>query len=108
MANKSTYILLPRDFYNWRWYKDVATEHLYMYLILSANTEDGSYRTVEIKRGQIFTTLDAIVHETGLTIQQVRTAIRHLVKTGEIKCETHPYGRLITVTNFEQFMEDDA
>lgn len=108
MAEQSTYVIFPRDFYKWRWYKEPRTVHLYVYLIMSARTERGGYRTVTIERGQLFTTLERISEETGLSVAEVRTGINRLTRTGEIKCETYPFGRLITVTDFEQFMEDDA
>ena len=50
-----------------------------------------------LQPGDIITTLPRLAAETGLTEKEVRTAIMHLKKTGEITEKTTNKFRLITV-----------
>lgn len=99
---------------NWDWYKDNNTFKLFVHLLLEANVEDAAWMGVKVKRGQVVTSYNSLSHETGLTVSQLRTALRHLQKTGDISVNTTQFYTLITVENyglyqgFEQFEHSEA
>ena len=84
MNKAGGFITLHRQILDWEWYKDVNTAFLFIHLLLSANFVDAMFKGKLIKRGQLVTSLSHLSTETGLSVQQTRTALSHLVSTGEI------------------------
>jgi hypothetical protein len=68
-----------------------------------ANWSSGTWRDYSYKRGQFITSLPSLAYETGLSIQEVRTAIKHLKKTGELTDWHDSKVRIITVVNFDKY-----
>lgn len=97
------YIKLFRKMLNWEWYTDVNTKVLFLHCLLKANWKDGSWHGHKYKRGQFITSLKSLAKETGLTIQQVRTALDHLKSTGELTSTEYPKFRVITVVSYDSF-----
>lgn len=104
------YVKFHRKMTEWGWYKDVNTCHLFMHLIFSANWKDGEFMGIKVKRGQLVTGINAIARQTGLTSQNVRTALKHLESTGEISRKTTNKFSVITVENYEKYqcVDNDA
>lgn len=103
MNNAGGFIALHRKILEWGWYKSSGTKDLFLHLLLTANFTDTKFHGRTIKRGQIVTSLPSISTETGLSVQQVRTAIRHLVSTGEITDESCNHYRIITVIKYDDY-----
>jgi hypothetical protein len=68
---------------------------------------DGRFEGREVKRGQLVTSLPKLSVQTKLTIQQVRTALKHLVSTGEITDSGTSQYRVITVVKYDQYQCDN-
>lgn len=81
---KETFIKLFRKFKKWGWYSDPATKDVFIHLLLGANWKDGEYRGVEVKAGECVFGRKKAAEELGLSERQVRTALDHLRKSGEI------------------------
>jgi len=96
-------VLINRKIFDWEWYKDVNTYKLFTHLIFKANFEDTMYRGVEVKRGQVYTGLDKLKFETGLSIQNIKTSIKKLISTNDITSTSTNKYRLITVTNYNTY-----
>ncbi len=92
-----------RKLLEWEWYTDIPTKTLFFHLILKANHTDKNWRGVEIKRGQVLTSLDSLSKETGLTVQQVRTATKKLKSTGEITSKATSKNTVVTLCNYESY-----
>lgn len=78
------FISLWRSILDWEWYDDIPTTRLYIHLLLTANYEDKEWHGIIVKRGSRVSSLEVLSNETNLTIQQLRTALKHLEKTGEL------------------------
>lgn len=76
------WVKVHRKLLDWEWFRDVNTSHLFLYCLLKANCKPGRFMGVDIKRGQFATSYAKICLETGLSLQQARTAINHLKITG--------------------------
>lgn len=58
-----------------------------------------------IPRGSFVTSLDSLAKELGLTVQEVRTALKHLISTGELTSKSNNKYRIITVENYELYQQ---
>lgn len=101
--NDKGYIKAFRKMKKWEWYKDVNTFKLFMHLLLSVENEDTVIKGIEVRKGQMYTTLPDLATGSGLTIRQTRTAIDRLKMTGELTEETTNKGRLITVEKYASY-----
>jgi hypothetical protein len=72
---------------------------------LTANYEDGRFEGKVIKRGQLVTSLNSLSEETGLSIRQTRTALSHLISTGEVTSKSYTKYRVITITNYSMYQD---
>ena len=103
MAEKSTFVKLDRNILKWRWFKDRNTLQLFLFFLLSANTTDYPFEDIIVKRGQLVTSYPQIAGQTNLTIKQIRTALGHLKRTGEVAVSITPKYSLITLKNYEKY-----
>ena len=97
------YIKIHRKIMEWEWYKSPSTGYLFIFLILSANFAEQRFMGKKIKRGQFVTSLATIAQKTGLSVQQVRTGIKHLISTNEITNDSYRTYRIITVVNYDEY-----
>ena len=88
--NDNEFVKIFRKMINWEWYTDVNTKTLFLHCLLKANWKPGSWKGQKYERGQFITSLPSLAKETGLSVQEVRTAISHLKETYEINVDKHP------------------
>lgn len=105
---EGNYIKLNRKILEWGWYTDTNTFKLFLHLLLSANYKDGEFLGIQIKRGQALKSISKLSVETGLTVQNVRTAINHLKATREITCHPTKHGQLITVEKYALYQSNES
>ncbi len=103
--NLAGYIKLHRKMMNWRWKNHPPTLCLFIHLLLSASYETERSGGLMLNPGQVVVSLNLLSKETGLTIDQIRTALSHLQKTGEITVETSKGRRntLVTIQNWARY-----
>lgn len=102
-AGQGNWIKLSREILDWEWYSEPNTFRVFVDLLLNAQYKDSRYRGNEIKRGQLITSVDAICKRTGLSIQNVRTALANLEETGEINKQTNKRVTLITICKYDTY-----
>lgn len=103
------YIKLWRSIAQWHWWHDHNTTRVWIVILLNANWEDRMCGGIEVRRGSLLTSYRALAEMTGLSVQETRTAVKHLKETNDITQEstnisTHaPTHRcsLITVVNYD-------
>jgi hypothetical protein len=105
MNRTGGFITLQRQIKEWEWYHNANTFCLFVHLLLMANFEDGRFEGIDVKRGQLVTSLSSLVKETGQSLQQVRTALDHLISTGEITSTAYPHYRLISIVNYGLYQD---
>lgn len=101
--NDDEYIKIFRKMVFWEWYTDVKTTKLFLHCLIMANWKPGRWKGRPYKRGQFYTSLDSLSKETGLSVQEVRTALDKLKATNEITEQTTSVNRLITVVSFDKY-----
>ena len=75
--------------------------------MLMANYADSKFEGIDVKRGQLVTSLPSLAKQTSLSIQQVRTSLAHLISTGELTSKAYPKYRVITVVKYDEYQADN-
>ena len=100
-------IILEKEFIsNCLWFGNAKMLHVFIWILASANLEDRYYRLDKINRGSVVTTNEHIANACGLTVQNVRTALAALEKDRRITRERRYHYQIITVTDFNSYIED--
>lgn len=97
-----------RSIKDWGWYRKPLTAHLFQHLIREVNHKDGEWMGNPVLRGQIITGRKALSEATGLSEQQIRTALKHLESTHEIVTKSTKLHTLITVCNYDIYQGSDT
>lgn len=86
------------------WYTKPKTVALYIHLLLRAAHEPVKVGEAELQAGQAVIGYEKTARETGLTVQEVRTALKNLEVTGFITRNLTAKGNLVTIEKwaFEQ------
>lgn len=101
------WIKLHRKFTKWEWYTDVPVKVVFLHLLLEANHEGKKWQGREIQRGQCVIGRKVLADETGLSEQQIRTALDKLKKTGEITTESTNRFTIATIVNYSLYQTCD-
>lgn len=94
------YIKINRRILDWEWYKDINTYRLFTHMLLKANWKDGRFMGKEIPRGSFVSSYPRLAEETGLTVDELRTALKHLKLTGEITVTSQSKYSVFTIKNY--------
>lgn len=100
---KYGYIGLWRSLLSWEWFQEPNTLSVFIYCLLRACPKEDKWKGHTIKRGSFITSLAKISKDTGLSVQQTRTAIEHLETTGEITKSSTSKFSVITVKNYDAY-----
>ena len=99
------FIGLYRKIRDWGWYTDVPVFKLFIHLVISANYTDKEWKGIPVKRGQFISSYDKLALATGISYQEVRTALIKLEKTKEIVKKSTNKHTLITVVNYGYYQD---
>lgn len=104
----SGWVKIFRKFEDWGWFTVPNTAHLFIYCLLKANVEDKMWHGQLIARGSFVTSRASLSVATGLTEQEVRTAVEHLTSTGEIQCISTNLYTLVKVCNYDYYQNNES
>mgnify|MGYP000904529911 CR=1 FL=1 len=102
------WIKLNKKILKWGWYSDVNVKITFLHLLLVANYEEGEYLGQKIKRGQAVIGLKATSKKIGISIQNLRTALEKLEKSGEITRKSTNKFTLVTIENYSKYQDREA
>ncbi len=92
------------------WYKKPNISHLAQHLIREANHNPQrlfvNNEIIELNRGQIITGRKELSRETGLTEQEIRTAINSLIKCDFLTSKSTNKFTIITICNYDIYNHD--
>jgi len=74
-----------------------------MHLLLKANFKKKKWRDITVEKGEFISSYKHLAKDTGLSFQQVKTAVNHLVKTGEIKTRSTNKYTVFAITNYLKY-----
>ena len=101
------YIKISRSLLEWGWYHDVNTCRLFIHMLLRANWKRGYFAGEVIERGSFVSSISKLSAETELSEREIRTALEHLRKTGEVTSKRHPKYSVFTVVNYSKYQSSD-
>ena len=107
-ANNEGYIRLHRKFLDWEWYSDINTSRLFLHMLFKANWKPGRFQGVEVGRGEFVSSYSTLSEESGLSIMSARTAVKHLISTGEITVNKHSKFTVFTINNYSKYQDDNT
>lgn len=102
------YIKLHRQITEWEWYSNINVCRLFIHCLLKANHKDNRWQGIVIERGSFITSIENLAFETGLSGQQVRTALNKLKLTGEITSKTTNRYSIISIKNWGSYQMDNT
>lgn len=100
---ESGYIKLYRSLLNWEWYDDINTKTVFLHLLLTVNIAKRQWHGITVPCGSRICSYAVLSSETKLSVDKVRTAIKHLEATGEITRCKYPKCTVFTVNNYDKF-----
>lgn len=104
----SGWIKLHRKMTDWEWYTDVPTKTLFIHLLLTANHKPGKWQGIDVPVGATITSIRKLATETGLSIQQVRTAIKHLISTHDLTQSSTAKYTVFKLENYDSYQESNT
>ena len=99
------WIKLYRKLLDWEWYDDPYTKAVFIDLLLCANYQDKTWHGKLIERGALVTSVNSLANRNGLSVQNVRTALKHLTETGVISKQTTNKNTIIIVLNYSVYQD---
>lgn len=103
----SGYLKIYRSILEWEWYSDINTFRLFLHLLFKVNWKEGNFKGTKIERGSLVSSVGRLALETGLTQQEVKTALKHLKKTGEVTSKATSKYTVFTVVKYNQYQADN-
>lgn len=95
------FVAFPRGLTDWEWYSEPNTARLLFHLILTSNWSQKQWQGITIHPGELVTSQPNLAKQLGLTVMQVRTALKHLESTGYITVKTGSKYSLITLNIYD-------
>lgn len=97
------FIKLHRKLQDWEWYKKSEMVHLFIHLLISANSKDKEWQKMIVKRGQLVTGFNSLSDKTGLSVRTLRTCFERLKSTGELSVKTTNKFSIVTVCKYDDY-----
>ena len=107
MNQLNGWIKLHRGITDWGWYSDPNTKAVFLHLLLTANLEDKEYLGHKIPAGSTVIGLNSLSNKLGMSVQQVRTALEKLQRTGEISKKATNKFSVVTIEKWSFYQGDD-
>lgn len=100
------YVKIFRSLVKWEWHDSPTTGWLFVMLLVLANHEDGRWHGMDVRRGQLVTSLKKLSKITGISVQSIRTGLNRLHDTGELTSESTNQYRIITICNYDKYQDE--
>ena len=85
---------------DWGWFTNPNTAHLWIYILGRANDTPSTFKGMRIGRGELLESQAEMCRKTGLSRQELRTSLSHLISTKEITMKPTKFGMRIKVLNY--------
>lgn len=100
------HISLSKTFLKWEWYTDKVVTLVFLHLLLKANSEDVLWKGMKVSKGSFVTTYQELMIELKYSKSRIRRAIDSLVMTEYIDVESTYQYTLITINNYDDFINN--
>jgi len=103
----SGWIKIHRKFLDWEWFNKSEAVHLFLFMLMKANHKTGKWQGIDIERGQFVSSFGNISSATGISIQTIRTILKKLEKTNEIKVKSTSQFTIVTICKYECYQDEN-
>ena len=97
------WIKIHRSLLQWEWFQKPDMVQLFMYLLLKANVEDRKWQGIDVKRGQVVTSVATICRDLSLSTKKIRNCLGHLKNSQVISIKTTNKFSVITICNYATY-----
>lgn len=101
------WLKLHRKLLNWEWYNKSEYVHLFLHILIKANFEDKKWQGIEVKKGQLVTSINHLSLETGISERSIRTILNKLKTTSELTIKTTNKFSVITIEKYSEYQCDE-
>lgn len=101
------YIKLYRKFLDWWWYSDIVVKSVFLHILLNVSYKDFEWKGNKYKAGQLITSRPRLATQIGISMQQLKTALNKLSKSGVINLQSTNQYTVITVLNWGLYQVED-
>lgn len=101
------WVKLHRQFVDWEWYTDNPVKSLFIHLLLTANHEDRTWKGTPVYRGERICSQASLSAETGLSRQQIRTALDKIFATKEATKRVTNGITIISICKYDSYQDPD-
>ena len=108
MSAPGGYVKLWRSMLDWEWYHDVPVRNLFLHLMITVNRIEKRWQGEVILPGSMVTSIGNLAAGSGLSDQQVRTALGKLKSTGEITDVATNRFRVVSLVNWAEYQVVDS
>ena len=105
MGGDGNYIKISRNILEWEWYRNINTKVLFLHMLLKANWKEGRFEGTTVPRGSFISSYPRLCEECDLTINELRTPLKHVTSTGEITVKTQSKYSVFTVNNYSLYQD---
>lgn len=100
---KEIYFLMNHNPGDPEWLNIPHVSTVFSYILNNANTHTTWRHGIRVKRGGLACSYGSIARGCGLSIPEVRKALKHLESKGEITVRIFNRFKIITVRRFDEF-----
>lgn len=97
------FIKIHRKILDWEWYSNASVKIVFLHLLLTATYKESSYKGIKLFPGQVIVSTRTLAQATGLSRQNVRTALSNLESSDDIKIVSNGGFSTITINNWELY-----
>ena len=97
------WIKMHRSLLQWEWFQKPEMVQLFVYLLLKASVEDRKWQGLDVKRGQVVTSVSTICRDLSLSTKKVRNCLEHLKNSQVISIKTTNKFSVITICNYATY-----
>lgn len=97
------FIKIHRKILDWEWYSNASVKIVFLHLLLTATHKESSYKGIKLFPGQVIVSTRTLAQATGLSRQNVRTALSNLESSNDIKIVSNGGFSTVTINNWELY-----
>lgn len=102
----SGWIKLHRSLLEWEWFDDHNATRLLIFLLISVNHEEKKWKGITIKAGSMVFSWETLSQSIGLSIQQLRSAMKKLESSSEINRQSTNQFQIVTLVKWDKLQSE--
>lgn len=105
---KERWIKAYTSLLDWEFFFDPLILRTWIYLLLKANHKDVVWRGVDVKRGELVTSLSTLSRDLRMSVMQMRRVLTTIKTAGHITIKSTNKYRIITVCEYDIYQSADG